>query len=130
MNKVENSFLYNKFVVRDMIDFDEVDEFVDAYKKAGVKLDSVFCMPKVLHLSNRHLQKRMLQRLVCLQDTSLVPRLHINHLVMLGELRENYEKNRIKYFKSLSCLLHLLCLYLFISVVALGSDEDHSRIYT
>ena len=32
MNNVTNSYLYNKFVVRDKIDFDEVDMYVDAYK--------------------------------------------------------------------------------------------------
>ena len=46
MNNVTNSYLYNKFVVRDKIDFDEVDMYVDAYKKAGVKLDAIYCMPE------------------------------------------------------------------------------------
>ena len=45
MNKVTNSHLYNKFVVRDINDFEEVDTFVNAYKEAGVKLDAVYCMP-------------------------------------------------------------------------------------
>ena len=46
INKVTNSHLYNKFVVRDINDFEEVDTFVNAYKEAGVKLDAVYCMPE------------------------------------------------------------------------------------
>ena len=46
MNKVENSYPYNKFVVRDIEDFDEVDMFVEAYTKEGVFLDAVYCMPR------------------------------------------------------------------------------------
>jgi len=46
MNKVNNSFLYNKFVVRSAADFYEVDTFVNAYKANFVKIDAVFCMPE------------------------------------------------------------------------------------
>ena len=48
MNEVENSFLYNKFVVSDELCLQEVDTFVTV-KKAGVKLDSVYLMPKAQH---------------------------------------------------------------------------------
>ena len=48
MNEVENSYLYNKFVVRDNLCIDEVDMFVDGYKEFGVRLDSHF-VTRVLH---------------------------------------------------------------------------------
>ena len=54
MNKVENSYPYNKFVVRDIIDFDEVDMFVEAYRYEGVQVDAVYCMPKVQHLNSKN----------------------------------------------------------------------------
>ena len=46
MNQVINSYLYNKFVVRDIEDFEEVDMFVQAYKDAMIILDAVYCMPE------------------------------------------------------------------------------------
>jgi len=46
MNKVKNSYLYNKFVVRDEIDFKEVDLFVKTYLDNKVKIDAVYCMPE------------------------------------------------------------------------------------
>lgn len=78
MNKVNNSFLYNKFVVRDMIDFDEVDEYVDAYKKAGVKLDSIFCMPEGATFEQQALTERDVAEACMLTGYKFSPRLHIN----------------------------------------------------
>jgi len=78
MNKVENSFLYNKFVVRDMIDFDEVDIYVDEYKKAGVKLDSVFCMPEGATFEQQALTEKDVAEACMLTGYKFSPRLHIN----------------------------------------------------
>ncbi len=78
MNKVNNSFLYNKFVVRDSIDFDEVDEYVDTYKKAGVKLDSVFCMPEGATFEQQALTERDVAEACMLTGYKFSPRLHIN----------------------------------------------------
>ena len=49
MNEVDNSYLYNKFVVRDEECLQEVDMFVDSYKEFGVKLDSHLKKMRVLH---------------------------------------------------------------------------------
>jgi len=78
MNKVENSFLYNKFVVRDMIDFDEVDIYVDEYKKAGVKLDSVFCMPEGATFEQQALTEKDVAEACMQTGYKFSPRLHIN----------------------------------------------------
>ena len=78
MNQVENSFLYNKFVVRDMIDFDEVDEFVDAYKKAGVNVDSVYCMPEGATFEQQTLTEKDVAEACMLTGYKFSPRLHIN----------------------------------------------------
>ena len=78
MNKVKNSFLYNKFVVRDAIDFDEVDQYVDAYKKAGVKLDSVYCMPEGATFEQQTLTEKDVAEACMLTGYKFSPRLHIN----------------------------------------------------
>ena len=78
MNKVKNSFLYNKFVVRDMIDFDEVDLYVDAYKNAGVILDSIFCMPEGATFEQQALTEKDVAEACMLTGYKFSPRLHIN----------------------------------------------------
>jgi 7-carboxy-7-deazaguanine synthase len=78
MNKVTNSFLYNKFVVRDMIDFDEVDEYVDAYKKAGVQIDSIFCMPEGATFEQQELTEKDVAEACMETGYKFSPRLHIN----------------------------------------------------
>ena len=78
MNEVENSFLYNKFVVRDIEDFTEVDMFVDAYKKAGVVLDSVFCMPEGATLEQQTLTEKDVAEACMQTGYKFSPRLHIS----------------------------------------------------
>ena len=78
MNQVTNSFLYNKFVVRDMIDFDEVDEYVGAYKKAGVQLDSIFCMPEGATFEQQELTEKDVAEACMETGYKFSPRLHIN----------------------------------------------------
>lgn len=78
MNKVTNSFLYNKFVVRDMIDFDEVDMFVEAYLKAGVKIDSVYCMPEGATFEQQELTEKDVANACMETGYKFSPRLHIS----------------------------------------------------
>ena len=78
MNKVENSYLYNKFVVRDMEDFDEVDMFVEAYNKEGVFLDAVYCMPEGATFEQQALTEKDVAEACMQTGYKFSPRLHIN----------------------------------------------------
>ena len=78
MNKVTNSHLYNKFVVRDIDDFDEVDKFVNAYKEAGVKLDAVYCMPEGATLEQQTLTAKGVAEACMKTGYKYSPRLHID----------------------------------------------------
>lgn len=77
MNSVRTSHLYNKFVVRDMSDFKEVDEFVEAYTKAGVKLDAVYCMPEGATLEQQSLTEKDVAEACMNTGYKFSPRLHI-----------------------------------------------------
>ena len=78
MNKVENSYLYNKFVVRDIEDFEEVDLFVSTYKENGVSLDQVYCMPEGATLEQQHLTARGVADACMNTGYKYSPRLHID----------------------------------------------------
>ena len=78
MNKVENSYLYNKFVVRDMSDFEEVDIFVDEYKDAGVTLDAIYCMPEGATLEQQTLTAKGVAEACMQTGYKYSPRLHID----------------------------------------------------
>ena len=78
MNKVTNSHLYNKFVVRDINDFEEVDTFVNAYKEAGVKLDAVYCMPEGATLEQQTLTAKGVAEACMKTGYKFSPRLHID----------------------------------------------------
>tara|TARA_Y100000361_G_scaffold71595_1_gene63361 strand:- start:141 stop:1016 length:876 start_codon:yes stop_codon:yes gene_type:complete len=78
MNGVWNSHLYNKFVVRDMDDFEEVDIFVKAYKEAGVKLDAVYCMPEGATLEQQTLTAKGVAEACMETGYKFSPRLHID----------------------------------------------------
>ena len=78
MNKVTNSHLYNKFVVRDINDFEEVDTFVNAYKEAGVKLDAVYCMPEGATLEQQTLTAKGVAEARMKTGYKYSPRLHID----------------------------------------------------
>ena len=77
MNKVNNSYLYNKVVVRDIEDFEEVDLFVDEYKSAGVVLDSVYCMPEGATLEQQSLTEKDVAEACMKTGYKFSPRLHI-----------------------------------------------------
>ncbi len=77
MNKVINSFLYTKFVVRNELCFEEVDMFVDSYKESGVKLDSIFCMPEGATLEQQTLTEKNVADTCMETGYKFSPRLHI-----------------------------------------------------
>ena len=77
MNRVTHSHLYNKFVVRDITDFKEVDIFVEAYKFAGVKLDAVYCMPEGATLEQQSLTEKDVAEACMKTGYKFSPRLHI-----------------------------------------------------
>jgi 7-carboxy-7-deazaguanine synthase len=78
MNKVENSFLYTKFVVRDQQCFIEVDHFVKEYKHAGVKLDAVYCMPEGATVEQQSLTANGVADLCLRTGYKYSPRLHVD----------------------------------------------------
>ena len=78
MNEVTNSFLYNKFVVRDELCLPDVDTFVSAYKKAGVQIDSVFLMPEGATLEQQTLTEKDVAEICMNTGYKFSPRLHIN----------------------------------------------------
>ena len=78
MNKVINSHLYNKFVVRDIDCFSEVDTFVNAYKEAGVKLDAVYCMPEGATFEQQTLTAKGVAEACMKTGYKFSPRLHID----------------------------------------------------
>lgn len=78
MNDIYDSFLYSKFVVRDIEDFAEVDMFVDAYKKAGVTLDAVYCMPEGATLEQQTLTAKGVAEACMKTGYKYSPRLHID----------------------------------------------------
>jgi len=78
MNDIDNSFLYSKFVVRDIEDFEEVDMFVDAYKKAGVDLDAIYCMPEGATLEQQTLTAKGVAEACMKTGYKFSPRLHID----------------------------------------------------
>ena len=78
MNKVTNSFLYNKFVVRDELCLPDVDAFVTAYKKANVKIDSVFLMPEGATFEQQTLTEKDVAEICMNTGYKFSPRLHIN----------------------------------------------------
>jgi len=78
MNEVENSYLYNKFVVRDNLCIDEVDMFVDSYKESGVKLDSIYLMPEGATLEQQTLTEKGVAEICMNTGYKFSPRLHIN----------------------------------------------------
>ena len=78
MNEVDNSYLYNKFVVRDEECLQEVDMFVDSYKESGVQLDSVYLMPEGATLEQQTLTEKNVAEICMNTGYKFSPRLHIN----------------------------------------------------
>jgi 7-carboxy-7-deazaguanine synthase len=78
MNQVYNSFLYNKFVVRDIEDFTEVDYFVLQYQKSGVQIHSVYCMPEGATMEQQALTAKDVAEACMKTGYKFSPRLHID----------------------------------------------------
>lgn len=78
MNKVENSYLYTKFVVRDAVCFDEVDKFLTGYLINNVNIDSVYCMPEGATLEQQALTARNVADICMEKGYRYSPRLHID----------------------------------------------------
>ena len=78
MNEVDNSYLYNKFVVRDEECLHEVDMFVDSYKESNVKLDAVYLMPEGATLEQQTLTEKNVAEICMNTGYKFSPRLHIN----------------------------------------------------
>ena len=78
MNEVANSFLYNKFVVRDSICLTDVDAFVKAYEEADVKLDSIYLMPEGATFEQQSLTEKDVAEICMETGYKFSPRLHIN----------------------------------------------------
>lgn len=78
-NKVNNSYLYCKYVVRDLVDMDEVKLFQDSYKAAGVTVNSVYLMPEGGVVNERQtLTERVVADLAIEKGYRYTPRLHLN----------------------------------------------------
>tara|TARA_B100002019_G_scaffold132799_1_gene114198 strand:+ start:1956 stop:2840 length:885 start_codon:yes stop_codon:yes gene_type:complete len=78
MNEVANSYLYNKFVVRDSVCLTDVDAFVKAYEQAEVKLDSIYLMPEGATLEQQTLTEKDVAEICMQTGYKFSPRLHIN----------------------------------------------------
>jgi 7-carboxy-7-deazaguanine synthase len=78
MSKTINSYLYAKFVVRDQQCFTEVDQFIAEYKKHGVRLDAVYCMPEGATLEQQTLTTLGVAELCMKTGYKYSPRLHID----------------------------------------------------
>ena len=78
MNQVFNSHLYNKFVVRDIDDFEEVNKFYLTYQKSGVQIDAVYCMPEGATFEQQTLTAKGVAEACMKTGYKFSPRLHID----------------------------------------------------
>jgi len=78
MNKVNNSNINLKFVIRDEEDLDEVRSAVNAYEERGVVIEDVFLMPEGATLQGQELTERGVADICMRHGYKFSPRLHIN----------------------------------------------------
>ena len=78
MNKVRNSNINLKFVIRDEVDIIEVEKALDKYEKEGVKIEDVFLMPEGATLEGQELTELNVAELCMKHGYKFSPRLHIN----------------------------------------------------
>jgi len=78
MNKVMNSYINLKFVIRDEEDIVEVQNAVQAYEDAGVYIESVFLMPEGATIEGQMLTEKNVADLCMEYGYKFSPRLHIN----------------------------------------------------
>jgi len=77
-NTWPDSFLYLKFVVRSLVDLQEVEEAIMAYKEAGVKIDAVYLMPEGGTVEGLSITEQDVVQLCLDTGYKFSPRLHIN----------------------------------------------------
>ena len=78
MNKVHNSNINLKFVIRDSEDILEVEQALNKYSDAGVEVEDVFLMPEGATLEGQELTERNVADLCMKHGYKFSPRLHIN----------------------------------------------------
>lgn len=78
MNKVNNSNINLKFVIRDEEDISEVENAVAKYDEAGVKIEDVFLMPEGATIEGQELTERAVADICMKYGYKFSPRLHIN----------------------------------------------------
>jgi 7-carboxy-7-deazaguanine synthase len=78
MNKVHNSNINLKFVIRDEEDIIEVRNAVTKYKDAGVVIEDVYLMPEGATLEGQELTERNVADLCMKWAYKFSPRLHIS----------------------------------------------------
>ena len=78
MNKVHNSNINLKFVIRDNEDILEVEQALNKYSDAGVEVEDVFLMPEGATLEGQELTERNVADLCMKHGYKFSPRLHIN----------------------------------------------------
>jgi len=78
MNKVNNSNINLKFVIRDEEDILEVENAVAKYVEAGVKIEDVFLMPEGATIEGQELTERAVADICMKYGYKFSPRLHIN----------------------------------------------------
>jgi len=78
MNKVHNSNINLKFVIRDVEDISEVEHALNKYSDAGVDVEDVFLMPEGATLEGQELTERNVADLCMKHGYKFSPRLHIN----------------------------------------------------
>lgn len=77
MNKVKNSNINLKFVIRDEEDISEVQEAVNKYTDAGVVIEDVYLMPEGATLEGQELTERNVADICMKYGYKFSPRLHI-----------------------------------------------------
>jgi len=77
MNKVHNSNINLKFVIRDEVDLGEVRAAVAAYEEAGVEIEDVFLMPEGATLEGQELTEKGVAEICMEHGYKFSPRLHI-----------------------------------------------------
>lgn len=77
LNGVKNSYLYTKFVVREVQDFDELEQFLEKYD-CVVNINSVYCMPEGAVLEQYTLTAPVVAAECMKRGYRFSPRLHID----------------------------------------------------
>lgn len=77
-SQVPNSRLYTKFVVSDMIDFEEIEKAVKSYKEVGADIQDVYAMPVGGTTQGLELSEKKVAEICLQKGFRFSPRLHVN----------------------------------------------------